>query len=303
MARVSASSRSAARRAALTIGLACGLMASPASGQNATLGSITFPNSGSAAAQPFFIEGVKFLHSFEWEDAAAAFQKAEQADPSFALAYWGEALSHTGGHHFPSDQNISAARKALVKLGASRAERLAKAKTDRERGYLNAVELLYGDGDGRERALRYAEAMGALSEQYPEDDEAATLHALALMRTAERGVESTRVDLQAGAIALRVFRKNGNHPARFITSFTPSTSPPAPSSGSRLPTSTRSSRPMRRTRCTCRRTFTSSSACGTSCRPPTNGPTPRPSSERNKNSSDRSRGRRITRCSGCTTPT
>jgi tetratricopeptide (TPR) repeat protein len=212
MARVSASSRLAARRAALTIGLACGLMASPASGQNATLGSITFPNSGSAAAQPFFIEGVKFLHSFEWEDAAAAFQNAEQADPSFALAYWGEALSHTGGHHFPSDQNISAARKALVKLGASRAERLAKAKTDRERGYLNAVELLYGDGDGRERALRYAEAMGALSEQYPEDDEAATLHALALMRTAERGVESTRVDLQAGAIALRVFRKNGNHP-------------------------------------------------------------------------------------------
>jgi tetratricopeptide (TPR) repeat protein len=212
MARVSASSRSAARRAALTIGLACGLMASSASGQNATLGSITFPNSGSAAAQPFFIEGVKFLHSFEWEDAAAAFQKAEQADPTFALAYWGEALSHTGGHHFPSDQNISAARKVLVKLGASRAERLAKAKTDRERGYMNAVELLYGDGDGRERALRYAEAMGALSEQYPDDDEAATLYALALMRTAERGVESTRVDLQAGAIALRVFRKNGNHP-------------------------------------------------------------------------------------------
>src|SRR5262245_59117032 len=199
-------------KAASTIVLACGLMASPASGQNATLGSITFPNSGSAAAQPYFIEGVKFLHSFEWEDAADAFQKAEQADPTFALAYWGEALSHTGGHHFPSDQNMSAARKALVKLGASRAERLAKAKTDRERGYLNAVELLYGEGDGRERALRYAEAMGALSEQYPDDDEAATLYALALMRTAERGVESTRVDLQAGAIALRVFRKNGNHP-------------------------------------------------------------------------------------------
>src|SRR5262245_12876936 len=199
-------------KAASTIVLACGLMASPASGQNATLGSITFPNSGSAAAQPYFIEGVKFLHSFEWEDAADAFQKAEQADPTFALAYWGEALSHTGGHHFPSDQNMSAARKALVKLGASRAERLAKAKTDRERGYLNAVEVLYGEGDGRERALRYAEAMGALSEQYPDDDEAATLYALALMRTAERGVESTRVDLQAGAIALRVFRKNGNHP-------------------------------------------------------------------------------------------
>jgi len=212
MARFSVSTWSKARRAALTIALGCGPMVSPVSGQNAALGTISFPNSGAAAAQPYFIEGVKFLHSFEWEDAADSFRKAQAADPTFALAYWGEALSYTGGHHFPSDQDISAARKALLKLGSSRAERVAKAKTDRERGYLNAVEVLYGEGDGRERAQRYADAMGALSEQFPDDDEAATLYALALMRTQPRGHESTRVDLQAGAIALRVFRKNGNHP-------------------------------------------------------------------------------------------
>src|SRR5439155_1321281 len=125
---------------------------------------------------------------------------------------WGEALSYTGGHHYPMQQDISSARKALVKLAATRADRLAKAPTERERGYLNAVELLYGEGDGQERAQRYASAMGMLSERFPDDDEAATLHALALMRTARRGKESTRVDLQAGAIALRVFRRNGNHP-------------------------------------------------------------------------------------------
>ncbi len=54
--------------------------------------------------------------------------------------------------------------------------------------------------------------MGALSARFPEDDEAATLYALALMRTARRGQQSVQVDMQAGAIALRVFRKNGNHP-------------------------------------------------------------------------------------------
>ena len=192
--------------------LMCGLIASPAAAQKAVLGTISFPNSGSPAAQPYFIEGVKFLHSFEWEDAAESFRKAQQADPTFALAYWGEALSHTGGHHYPPEQDIAAARKALVKLAATRAERLTKAPTERERGYLNAVEVLYGDGDGHERMVKYAEAMGQLSERFPEDDEAATLHALALMRTARRGQESTRVDLQAGAIALRVFRRNGQHP-------------------------------------------------------------------------------------------
>src|SRR5438034_565883 len=198
--------------ASVLLGVVCWLVASPAPAQNATLGTINFPNSGAPAAQPFFIEGVKFLHSFEWEDAADRFRQAQQADSGFALAYWGEELSYTGGHHYPMQQDISSARKALVKLAATRTERLAKAPTERERGYLNAVELLYGEGDGQERAQRYASAMGMLSERFPDDDEAATLHALALMRTARRGQESTRVDLQAGAIALRVFRRNGSHP-------------------------------------------------------------------------------------------
>src|SRR6266545_2407453 len=199
-------------RAALLLGLVCWLAAPSAFAQRATLGSVNFPNSGAAAAQPYFIEGVKFLHSFEWEDAAEAFRKAQQADPGFALAYWGEALSHTGGHHYPMEQDIAAARKALLKLGATRAERLAKAPTERERGYLSAVEVLYGEGDGQERAQQYAAAMGQLSARFPDDDDAATLYALALMRTARRGQESVRVDMQAGAIALRVFRRNGNHP-------------------------------------------------------------------------------------------
>jgi hypothetical protein len=129
--------------------------------------AIKFANSGSRAAQPYFLEGVKFLHSFEWDDAADAFRKAEQADPGFALAYWGEALSYTGGHHYPMQQDMWAARKALVKLAATRAERLAKGPNERERGYLNAVEVLYGQGDGQERALKYAAAMGTLSERFP----------------------------------------------------------------------------------------------------------------------------------------
>jgi len=119
--------------ASLLLSVVCWLAASPASGQNAILGTINFPNSGSPAAQPYFIEGVKCLHSFEWEDAADRFRKAQQADPGFALAYWGEALSHTGGHHYPMQQDMSSARKALVKLAATRAERLAKAPTERER--------------------------------------------------------------------------------------------------------------------------------------------------------------------------
>ena len=41
------------------------------------LGRISFPDSGAAAAQPAFIRGVLLLHSFEYDDAIAAFREAQ----------------------------------------------------------------------------------------------------------------------------------------------------------------------------------------------------------------------------------
>lgn len=58
------------------------------------LGTITFPTSGASNSQPLFLEGVKDLHNFQFDEAAVAFQKVEQLDPNFAMAYWGEAMSH-----------------------------------------------------------------------------------------------------------------------------------------------------------------------------------------------------------------
>ncbi len=185
----------------------------PASAQPASLGTIDFPTSTTSdEAQAHFIRGTMLLHSFEWEDAAEAYLEAQAVDPAFVMAYWGEALSHTGGHHFSSEQDVSAARSVLSKLGANRSERLSKAATERERGYLEAVELLYGAGDGRERAIAYAERMEQLAAQFPDDREAATLYALSLMRSVRRGPESVRQDMQAGAIAQRIFRENPDHP-------------------------------------------------------------------------------------------
>ena len=186
--------------------------ASPVLAQSGGLGTISFPNSGNEEAQTDFLDGVRLLHSFEWEDAAEAFQRAQEADPDFALAYWGEALSHTGGHHYPPGQDMSKAREALLKLGKTRAERVAKAATDREKRYLESVHILYGPGDLQERSDGYEQALAELSAAYPDDLEAAAFHSLALMRTRVRGEASRRVDMRAGAIAQRVFRANPDHP-------------------------------------------------------------------------------------------
>src|SRR2546430_1794290 len=112
--------------------------------QTSRLGTIDFPTSGPPAAQAQFIRGVLLLHSFEYQDAARAFREAQRIDPEFALAYWGEALTST--HPLWDEQDASAARAVLQRLGPTPNARRAKAPTPRERAYLNAVETLYGDG-------------------------------------------------------------------------------------------------------------------------------------------------------------
>ena len=60
---------------------------------DAVQGRVEFPNSGTTEAQQDFVEGVLYLHNFEYEDAANAFRRAQEIDPLFALAYWGEAMT------------------------------------------------------------------------------------------------------------------------------------------------------------------------------------------------------------------
>ena len=70
---------------ALVAGLAVAALSIGTQAQKS--GSITFPTSGAPAAQAEFLNGVKALHNFEFDQAAVAFQKAQQADPGFAMAY------------------------------------------------------------------------------------------------------------------------------------------------------------------------------------------------------------------------
>ena len=101
--------------------LSVGTAGSTAAQQTTSLGTIDFPVSvTSVEAKEHFLQGAMMLHSFELEDAAEAFQAAQQVEPDFTMAYWGEALSHTTGHHFPAGQNLAAAREVLSRLAETR---------------------------------------------------------------------------------------------------------------------------------------------------------------------------------------
>ncbi|MGE5090800.1 MAG: hypothetical protein ACM3OH_01390 [Bacillota bacterium] len=178
------------------------------------LGSVSFVNSGAPAAQVPFLRGIALLHSFEYDDAAAAFREAQRADTGFALAYWGEAL--TNSKLLWGLEDLPAARAALVRLAPTAAERLARARTPRERAWGAAVEAFYADADVSHRTLAYADSMRLLAKAWPADHEAAAFAAVALLMAANTADlapgQDTVLRNEAIVLATRVYRANPRHP-------------------------------------------------------------------------------------------
>jgi tetratricopeptide (TPR) repeat protein len=133
-----------------------------------------------------FLRGVVALHSFEYEEANEAFLRVQQAQPGFALAYWGEAMTYH--QTLWRNENLAAGRHALARLGATPAARAAKAATPKEKAFLEAVDALFGEGDTAVRRRAYATAMGALYARTPDDPDVASFYALALLGTMSRSL-------------------------------------------------------------------------------------------------------------------
>jgi tetratricopeptide (TPR) repeat protein len=205
--------RSAGLATSLTLVLA--LSSTPSSSQE--FGSITFPTSGAAAAQEPFLIGVKALHNFQFDEAAVAFQRARQADPAFAMAYWGEAMSHN--HPLWAQQDLDKARQVLDALDPSPDGRVAKAKLPKEKAFFEALHTLYfSPGDKLARDQAYSQAMARMYNEWPDDHEVATFYALSLLGTVRPSDTGFRRQALAASIAAQVYQKNPKHPgaAHFI---------------------------------------------------------------------------------------
>ena len=177
-----------------------------AQAQESTLGTVNFPTSGSPQAQAHFLRGVAALHSFWYPVALEEFRAATRAEPGFMLGYWGEAMTHN--HPLWGDpQETEAARQALAHIT------LTPQLTPRERAYIQAVQVLYGEGDKPTRDQAYAAAMEHIYQEYPDDLEAAAFYALALLGTVRPDDPTAlRTRMRAVAIALEVYHKAPNHP-------------------------------------------------------------------------------------------
>lgn len=175
------------------------------------LGAVRFDTQCAPPAAEAFREGLGWLHSFEYEQAGRTFAEAAARDPDCAIARWGIAMSHY--HPLwapPSATEFEAGRRALAEA------RSAKTASARERDYIAALNVFYDDSgqrDHKRRVLAYGAAMEALHARYPDDHEAATFNALALMAAGaiERDPGFVK-ERRAGEILNRVFAAAPEHP-------------------------------------------------------------------------------------------
>jgi tetratricopeptide (TPR) repeat protein len=134
----------------------------------------------SERAQYFFDQGLRLTYAFNHQEALRSFKEAARLDPDCAMAYWGWALVLGPNLNLPMSAEAAAQAYEAVQMALSRKENA----TPREKDYIDALAKRYTADPKADRKTvdtAYAEAMGRLHARYPDDLDAATLYAAALM--------------------------------------------------------------------------------------------------------------------------
>jgi tetratricopeptide (TPR) repeat protein len=197
----------------------------PEPGDLRAAGKVDFAISCEPSVQSEFSRGVALLHSFFYEEARRVFTSVAERDPKCAMAQWGIAM--TWWHPIwtpPTPDEMSAGKAAIEKAMAM------DAGTDRERGFITALNVYYNTPDSssagavgqschgpvgpRDRVIAYEKAMHQLRDKYADDFEIQAFYAFAVLGVGYASPNDTSLSkqLEAAAIFEKLWKQNANHP-------------------------------------------------------------------------------------------
>lgn len=145
-------------------------------GENLKLGTVEFNelSTSSNVAKKHFWLGLRYLHNFMYPLALREFTIAKNTDPSFALSYWGIAMSH----YWPLWSFVDKA-KGLQILNEVKIKNVKM--NEFEKKLMDAIQLIYDDGSKQENDKHYLEAMAKLFKNHSTHPEIASFYVLALL--------------------------------------------------------------------------------------------------------------------------
>lgn len=191
-----------------------------------TLGTVNFTTSCSPAVSSDFNHAVALLHSFEYDEARAAFSAVLKKDPKCAMAAWGEAMTYfhgLWGEYNPQGATVVAQARDIAAANS--------ATSTREKQYIAAIGEIFSEaaikasqreegkpdpqgylGPDRSAEKAYAAKMADLHKDFPTDDEATIFYALALDITSERKDKTHANEKQCSELLNPLMAKYPNHP-------------------------------------------------------------------------------------------
>ena len=153
------------------------------------LGSHSFTISSKVeGVQDYFNQGLIMAYAFNHAESIRSFKAAQKLDPNCAICFWGEALA------LGPNINVTSDGKAIMspqdRLDAfertNKAIALIEFASPKEKDFILTLKSRYNGDVNSSRVpldIAYAEAMEGLSSKYPDDTDAASLYAEALMNT------------------------------------------------------------------------------------------------------------------------
>jgi len=141
-----------------------------------------------SGVQRYFNQAMVLAFAFNHAESVRSFRAAQKLDPDCAMCYWGEALATGPNINVTSNGRaiMSADDRVKAHKAAQRALELMGQATEIEQDYILAQAARFnGDASTPREPLdvAYAAAMEAVSNKYPDDNNAASMFAEALMNT------------------------------------------------------------------------------------------------------------------------
>lgn len=180
------------------------------------LGDLHYPiSTSSETAQRFFDQGLRLVYAFNHAEAIRAFEEAARLDPEAPMPHWGKALAL--GRNLNDSMPRERELQALESLEQAQ-ERRARG-SEREQALIEALASRYSTDEDADRAAfdaAWVDAIAAVAKRFPDDSEAATLHAAAIMNTMPwnywPGGEPQPGTLEAKERLERVIAAHPDHP-------------------------------------------------------------------------------------------
>jgi len=182
-----------------------------------TLGRYSYRiTTDSADAQRWFDQGLRLVYAFNHAEAQRAFGEAARLDPSCAMCFWGLAIAEGANYNSPTDADREKRALAAVR----QARQLADRARPPERALIDALAKRHsGDPGAKRDALdrAYADAMRVVARRFPDDLEAATFFADAMMNLRPWNLWASDGSAYPGTDELvqtleRVLAREPNHP-------------------------------------------------------------------------------------------